>query len=179
MNEGINLLDPNRKGENLMPERRMRLIRLVAVGMLFLVSVSAVILFILVSLSPLPELKRQEQSLRLTLSESSNDMVKLALLDERTESIAALLKDRKSYEQTLSLLQAKLPQNAKITSIRIDDNTLIVTVDSRSLTSLDTFLNGMIGYVQQKKGFSQVTLTSLANDTVRNDYSLTVSLLML
>lgn len=179
MSEGINLLEPNSKSESKMAARRMQIMRYVAVGMLFTVSVSSVILFILVSLSPLPELKRQEEALRLTLSQSSEDMAKLALLNERTESIGTLLEERKSYEQILVLLQDKLPSNVTISSIRVEQQNLIVTVESKSLNALDSFINGLVGYVEEKKGFSQVTLTTLANDNIRNDYSLTLNLVML
>ena len=153
--------------------------RITAVSLLFAVSVSAVIVFILIALSPLPELQRQEQSLRLNLSNSSTDMAKLALLDERTGVIAKLLSERTSYDQTIGLLQDTLPSNATISSLRVEGDILVVTVESRSLQALDTFLNGLIGYVQEKKGFSQVTLSSLSSDNVRNDYSLTVNLIML
>jgi Tfp pilus assembly protein PilN len=176
MNEGINLLDPNRQSDNSVPVKRLQFVRYFAVGLLFLVSVSSVILFMLVSLSPLPELQRQEASLRSTLSQSGEDMAKLALLDERATAINALLKERSSYEEVLSLLQDKLPNNAQIVSIRLDQQTLVLTIESRSLTALDSFLNGLIGYVQEKNTFSQVTMTSLANDNVRNDYSMVVSL---
>lgn len=150
-----------------------------AIGLLFIVSVSSVTLFILISLSPLPELKRQEQGLRNTLAQSSEDMAKLALLDERTGAIADLLEQRTSYDKTIELLQNKLPSNAAISSIRVDQKTLVVTVESNSLQSLDTFLNGMIGYVQGKEAFSQVTMTSLSTDAETNGYSLTVSMVML
>ena len=179
MSDSINLLDPNKKNENLLPAKRMHFMNIFAVGLLFLVSVSSVTLFILISLSPLPELKRQEQGLRGTLAQSSEDMAKLALLDERTGAIADLLSKRTSYDKTLDLLQKKLPNNAAISSIRIDQNTLVVTIESKSLQALDTFLSGIIGYVEQKEAFSQVSMTSLSTEAESNGYSLTVSLVML
>ncbi|MBA3724506.1 MAG: hypothetical protein H0W89_06525 [Candidatus Levybacteria bacterium] len=179
MSEGINLLDANKKNENILPVRRIHFMRIMAVSMLFVVSVSAVIVFILIALSPLPELQRQEQSLRLNLSNSSADMAKLALLDERTSVITKLLSERTSYDQTIGLLQDTLPDNATISSLRVEGDILVVTVESRSLQALDTFLNGLINYVQEKKGFSQVMLSSLSSDNVSNDYSLTVHLILL
>lgn len=179
MSESINLLDPNKKNATSAPTKRLQIMRIVAVGMLFIVSVASVILFILVSLSPLPQLKSKEEALRLTLSQSSNDMAKLALVQERATSLEILLKERNQYEGILTMLQEKLPANADITSIRVDQNTMVLTVESRSLASLDSFLNGVIGYVQEKKAFSQVTMSSLATDNVRNEYALTVTLGML
>lgn len=179
MNETINLLDPNKDSKSIVSQKRMQFMRFFAMGLLFLVSVSSIILFMLVSLSPLPELQRQEQELRLTLSQSSNDMAKMALLSERTTSIESLITKRKSYDQTIALLQERLPRNAEITSIRVDQEQLVMTVESKSLNALDGFLNGLIGLVQEKKTFSQVTLSTLANDNVRNDYTMTVSMVLL
>lgn len=179
MSDGINLLDPNKKQENALPEKRMRYMRFVAGALLFIVSASAFILFMLVSLSPLPALQRQEQSLRITLSNNSTDITKFALLHERATSISEFLKNRKSYDKILTLLQEKLPSNATISSIRVEQNTLVVTVKSTSLSALDGFMNSLIGYVQEKKGFKQATMTSLSTDDVTNDYALTVSLVML
>lgn len=179
MNETINLLDPNKDNNSAKSLKRLQLMRFFAIGMLFIVSASSIILFMLVSLSPLPELQRQEQALRLNLSESSEEMAKMALLAERTSAIESLLTKRTSYDQILSLLEERLSANAAITSIRVEQETLVVTIESRSLASLDTFLNGVIALVQEQKTFSQVTLSSLSSDNVRNEYSMTVRLVML
>src|SRR6266498_4593159 len=155
MNNGINLLDPNKNKTTIVPARNMLIMRIIAGGLLFAVSVTSIVLFILVAVSPLPELRRQEASYRLTLSAAHPDMAKLALLDERTTAVSGLLSQRKSYEQILEFIQGKLSSDVAISTIQVDNKTMALTVDSRSLQSLDTFLNKLILSVQEKKGFSQ------------------------
>lgn len=179
MNEGINLLDPNKKKSASLAVRRMEGLRLFAGSLLFIVAVASVILFILVAISPLPTLQKQQHSLELTLSSSKNDIAKLAYINERTTSIDEVLTKRQSMDQTIALLQSKLAGNTKVSAIRADKNILTVTVESKSLQSLDDFLNGVVGYVKNKQAFSQVTLTELTSDEVNNVYSMTVSLVLL
>lgn len=179
MSNGINLLDPHNKSDNALASKRVNAMRFTAIGLLFIVSASSIVLFLMVSLSPLPELKRQEHSLRLTLSEQSADIAKVAVLNERASAIDKVLKERKSYEEILKLLQEKLPSNVTINSLRVLDNSIVMTVESKSLTELDSFIVGLMQYIEEKKAFSQLTLSSLATDNVRNDYSMTITLVML
>jgi hypothetical protein len=179
MNEGINLLDPNKENTPGVVNRRVLGLRAIAMGMLFLVSASSIILFILVTLSPLPELKKQETSLRATLATSHTDMAKLSLVNERAASIQTLLASRKSFDQTLELIQSKLPSGVDISAIQIDANIVSVTVESKSLKQLDDFINGLVGLVAEKNGFSRVTMTSLINDDSQSKYSVSLNLLLL
>lgn len=179
MNNGINLLDPHNKTESVIASKRITAMRFTAIALLFIVSVSSIVLFIMVALSPLPELQRQEQSLRLTLSEQSTDIAKVAVLNDRANAIDSLLKERRSYEELLQLLQAKLPSNVSINALRVLDNSVQVTVESNSLSELDTFIAGLIQYINEKKAFSQLTLSNLSTDNVRNNYSMTINLVML
>ncbi len=74
------------------------------IGLLFIVSVTSVILFILVAISPLPALKEQEASLQQTLTRSKDDVVKFDLLKERMSTINTTLSQRQSLTAILLLL---------------------------------------------------------------------------
>ncbi len=179
MSEGINLLEPNKNTRPAVFLQRLQTMRVITIGLLFIISVSSVILFILVTLSPLPALQRQEQYLRQTLSASKNDIVKLAIVNGQTTSIEKLLTERKSLDQPLSLVQNKLSSDIVESQIQADNTNIVVTVESSSLQSLDTFLNGLVGYVQEKKAFSKATLVDLTEDATSNKYSVTVQLNLL
>jgi hypothetical protein len=179
MNEGINLLEPTQKKSSEIFLKRIQTTRFIMVGLLFIVSVASVILFILVTISPLPALQAQEQSLMQTLSQSKSDVVKYELLNERVEAISGVMKKRQSPDQTIALVQSKLPSDSKITAIKSDNKTMSLTIESPSLQSLDTFINGLINYVQEKKFFSNVTLTNLTTDETNNAYAVTLSVNLL
>ncbi|MGH7204153.1 MAG: hypothetical protein ACREHC_06945 [Candidatus Levyibacteriota bacterium] len=179
MNEGINLLDPGKKNKKSTTMLRLEGMRLFASSLLFIVSAASIILFILVAISPLPALQKQEHSLELNLSNSKEDIARLAYVNERTTSINEVISKRQSLDQTLKLLQTKLPSDAKVTALKADKNVLTVTVQSKSLQSLDVFLNGVVSFVQAKNAFSQVTLNELASDEVDNVFSMTLNLVLL
>ena len=174
MNEGINLLNPHKESTPVAFVHRIRIMRIITIGLLFTVSVSAIILFILVALSPLPALQNQEQSLRQTLSQSKNDIVKLTLVNERTSAIDTVLNKRKQLDQVLALIQSTLTGNATVTAIQGDEKSMTLTVESSSLQTLDAFLNGLIGFVQEKKALSRVILVDLTTDEANNQYAVTV-----
>lgn len=176
MNEGINLLDQNKKSSGFILPGHLQKMRIIVIGLLFIVSVSSIILFILVAFSPLPALQTQEKSLEQTLLLSKSDIVKLALVKERTTSISTLLSKRGNLDQTLSLVQDKVPANTTVTSLQVDSTGILLTAESSSLQDLDTFLNGLIQYVQEKKVFSQVILVDLATDQTNGEYAVSVRL---
>lgn len=176
MNEGINLLEPIKKGSSISFLRHIQLMRLIVVSILFVVSISSVILFILVSLSPLPVLKQQQTSLEQTITSSKNYIVMLALTKERAASISQFLNTRHKYGQTLRVIQSKLSGNDTVTALQTSTSGLLVTVDSNSLEDIDNFLNSVIVLVQQKEYFSQVIMVDLALNQNNNDYEVILQL---
>jgi hypothetical protein len=176
MNEGVNLLEPNKNTGPGNILHHLQVMRIITVFLLFIISVSAVIIFILVSISPLPELKNQEQSLQQTLLQSKSDIVKLSLVKEQTDAINQLITNRQSLDVPLSMIEYYLSSDMTVTDIQTDNKTILLTVESPSLKSLDTFLNGIIGYVQEKKVFSSAILVDLTTDQTDNEYALTVQL---
>jgi hypothetical protein len=179
MNEAINLLEPRKKGASEVLLRRLDKTRVIMTGILFIVSVASVILFILVALSPLPALQNQEQTMQDTLARSKNDIVKYELVNERLDAISTTLAKRQVLDQDLSLIESKIPPDVRIIEIKANNLNVTMTVESQSLQSLDSFLNGLIGYVQNKISFSDVTMSALTTNSVNNSYDITVSLSLL
>ena len=130
----------------------------------------------MVALSPLPALQRQEQFLQQTLSASKDSMVKLSFVNTQADAISGLINKRKSFDQPISLIQAKLSSDMNVQQIQVDDTSVLVTVERNSLLSLETFLNGLVGYVQSKNTFSKLTLIDLVQDQATNGYALTIQL---
>lgn len=176
MNEGLNLLEPNKTTGpgNLL--HHLQVMRIITIGLLFIISVTSVVIFILVSISPLPGLKNQEQTLEETLQQSRNDIVTLGIVNGQTTAISMLMNNRETFNIPLSLIKYYISSDMRVTTIQADNKTITVTVESQSLQSLDTFLNGLIGYVQEKKVFSNVTLVDLTTDQSNNTFALTVQL---
>jgi len=179
MNEGINLLGQNKTTSGVILPGPLQRMRFIVIGLLFIVSVSSVILFILVAFSPLPALQTQEKNLEQTLLSSKSDIVKLSLVKERTTSISNLLAKRQNLDQRLGLVQDKISGNTTVTSLQADNTGILLTVESSSLQDLENFLNGLTQYVQERKAFSRVILVDLATDQTNGEYAVSVHIISL
>lgn len=177
MNSGINLLTEKKK-VNSPFLKQLNLMRFFAVALLFGVSAASIILFILIALSPIPELQRQEQVALTTLSQSHTEMAKLAVVNERMDAVAKVLETRTNYDKILSAVKSKMPNSVSITAFTIEQRTINVTVTSRSLLSIDSFITNVIQASGDKKEFSQVTLKNLSRDDQTTLYSATLTILL-
>lgn len=180
MKSNINLLQDKKKNQaSILPTGAMYTLRFSAVSLLFIVSVSSIILFILISLSPLPKLKQQEQLALANLSQYHTDMLKLFLIKERTGVIQGILAKRTSYDTVLNAIQTKLPYGVEVRAMNIEKDTVLLTVSSGSLELLSTFIDSLTQLVTEKKTFSQITMSHLSIEQERKTYSVTLALLLL
>ncbi len=177
MNSGINLLAEKKK-INSPFLKQLPVMRFFAVALLFGVSAASIILFILVALSPIPELQQQEQAAITALSNAHPEMAKLAVVNERTNTITKILATRSSYDKTLGAIKTKMPSTVSLTAFTIEKNTVNITVSSKSLLSIDSFINNVMIASGDKKEFSQVTLKKLSQDNLTNQFSATLSILL-
>jgi Tfp pilus assembly protein PilN len=173
----INLLEDKNKGD-LSRKDSFRAMRFGTIGLLFVVSASSIILFILISLSPLPSLRAQERTDIATLSANHTDMAKLFYIKERTTVIESVLSKRLSYDSVLEDIQSKLPNGVEMESIKLEKNTLSIIVSSKSLELLNTFTTSLTNEVNEKKNFSKITLSSLSLEEEKG-YLTTLTLVML
>lgn len=171
----INLLDSKDKTAPTYNVANQRMLRRIAVGLLFLVSTCAVIVYILIAVSPLPELKRQRKAASLNLSLSSKEIIKLSLIKERTDNITQLISKRPKTDKVLEEFQNKLPANVEIESMKIKKKNLIVVVSSKSLFSLNTFLAEIMKN-ENSSTYSSIALANLGVNTEKNNFSMTLDI---
>lgn len=155
------------------------MMRWIAIGLLFLVSVSSMILFFLIALSPLPELQQQQDERLATLATLRVPMTKVLLLQERMDTISGLLAKRNDVDKTIQSVLSKLPTDVSVTSIALKENNLEVTVTSQSLSSIDLFLNTMVTASEENNEFSMVILKDVSRDDQSQNFSSTISVTVL
>ena len=170
MSKGINLLGEKKKKIITPGLRKLQILRLIASGLLFIVAACAIVLMILISFSPLPKLRQQENISRLNLSHYHDDMAKIQIIQDRIKIISDLLTKRSMADEKIDLIKSNTPNNVTIKSLTIDKSTISVVVTSSSLLPIDTFLNNLINRTGNKKDFSNVTLTSFIRQDVDNTY---------
>lgn len=176
MSSGINLLGHKEQTPISPFANRMRLLRGIAVAFLFIVSVSSMILSILIAVSPLPQLQKQEEASLATMGQFHPDIAKLALVNDRANNISQLLASRSNFDQIIELVKNQMPQGIAITSLTMSKNAIALTVSSASLNQLDVFMNNLVRVSQGQKNFSKVTMTDLSIDEEKNLYLLTINI---
>ncbi|HVF69834.1 MAG TPA: PilN domain-containing protein, partial [Xanthomonadales bacterium] len=172
----INLLDYKSKKTNIQKHKAHAPLRTVAISLLFLVSTLSVVLFILIALSPLPELSKKKRAAQFNLSLATKDIVRLGLINDRVDGISAIIKKRPRYDELLDKIQNKLPPGVAIESFQIKKNNLSINVNSRSLFSLNEFLNSMVGGNDSASEFPSIKLSNISNSEPGNDFLVTLNI---
>lgn len=179
MNNNINLL--GHKDQKVVPRasQKLKLLRVIAVLLLFGISTAAVMLYILIYFSALPAAQEREQAALATLSQSHAEMQKIALIQDRLNGIQMVLAQRTQYEKVIESLQNKMPPILKVYEVNISKKNATITVTSTSLDALETFINNLVDAAGTKREYSQVTLNSIVSDDTTGIFSLTVSMALL
>ncbi len=175
MNKGINLLKAKQYRFNV-PSDRLGRLRVLAIGSLFIVSVTSIIILILIVLSPLPQLKRQEQDAKSLLSRSHKDIAKFLFVNKRADTIGDIFLKQKNYSKTIEALQANIPNGVEIVEFKITKDNLSFTFSSKSLKLTDLLINNVTKLVQERKEYSKVILKDFSTEDENRGFLLTLLL---
>ena len=179
MNNNINLLGHRDQISVPRASQKLKLLRVIAVLLLFGVSSASVMLYILIYFSALPLAQQREQEALATIAQSHGEMAKIALIQDRLNGIAVVLSQRSQYEKFIESLQNKMPAGLAIYQVSISKKNATITLTSTSLETLETFLTSLVDTANAKKEYSQVTLNSLVSDDQSSVFTLTVSMMLL
>jgi hypothetical protein len=177
---GINLLVDRRNVRPLAPlKRRLRIFRLSAIAILFGVGAASVILSVLILLSPLPQLKRDEQKARDDLAAYRIDINKLAFINDRGDGIRQIISKRSSYDKKLDVIESKMPAGVSFDGLTIVRKNYTLRFSSTNLASLNELLDSIVSITGTARGrdFSRVYLTSLSTDEEKMRFVLVIDLL--
>lgn len=179
MNSGINLLTTNKRVSALTPYiSKLKILRLIAMIMLFGVSVAAVIIFIFIQVSPLPALQKQRADSVGALSQFHPQMSEIAYINERLKSASAVMSQRAPFDDRIASLNAKTPPGLSITNIAMKKTNITLTATATSLATVDAFLTNLTQAVEEKKEYSEVLLNSLSKDEENGKFTLTIKLVL-
>lgn len=161
MNKGINLLGFEKKITINANLKKLKLLRILGVGLLFGISGLSIILFLFIALSPLPALQDEEKAALNRLAVHHPDIAQLFLINDRVKSGEVILSKRTNYNEILTEVRGVMPDDMTVGGLIIKKEEFSITVLSRSLLALDEFLNSLIAKSEEKKHFSKVLLTKL------------------
>lgn len=164
MSSEINLLYSKRQLRRYRLAVKVRLIRYIALGILFLVTIVSVGFFMLVVASPLPSLKKQETQLTQGLTQSKEEIRQQTLISLRMNDIATITKKRSQYDQVLNTLSSKLPDGTSLVDFSAEKKQVTLIANSADVTDLETYMKTLSSLVASKTMFSRVFLDSLSVD---------------
>lgn len=173
-NSSINLLDFKVKATPKRSFKAQKALRLTAIGLLFTVSFLSVVFFILVALSPIPQLNKQKDNLAATLSASHGDVAKLYIVNDRVNAISSFITQRQQFDSKINYIQSKISPGVSIDGISAEKKSLVVTLSSKSLLPLNKLINEISNVEQAPKDFSNVRLKALTRDEENNKFLLTI-----
>ena len=108
MNKGINLLGFEKKITINANLKKLKLLRILGVGLLFGISGLSIILFLFIALSPLPALQDEEKAALNRLAVHHPDIAQLFLINDRVKSGEVILSKRTNYNEILTEVRGLL-----------------------------------------------------------------------
>lgn len=161
MSNEINLLYSKKQQRLNAFASKARVARLIAVGLLFLVAASSIVLFLLVIASPLPSLAQKQKSLEDTLKTSHDKIVNLTLASIRLSDIKSIFSKRSHYGDYLKALRDILPTGVEMTEFTVNKESIAITVSSSSLESLETYFLSLSALVEKGALYQKVYVNIL------------------
>ena len=175
MNNSINLIDYRSKISTSSHSKKQKYLKIIAISLLFTVSTSSIVFFILIALSPLPELRNQYKKVASALALSNDDIIKQEVVKDRVSNVRGIIDERADFDKVLEHIQSKLVSGVAIDGVIMEKNNLSITVTSKSLLLIDNFLNELTSAELENK-FPKVSLKSLKNEENSNAFLLTLTL---
>lgn len=173
MNKTINLLIPEKN--DLVLLKRIQLLRLLSLSMLFIVIVSVVSVFFLILVSPLPSLRQQENAALEKLATLRTKSSRLFLVRERLAKIDKILAQRPTFEKSFARIEQEMPGGVVIDRIRTTETTFAITFSSSSLATITQFIANIQNMKAEDKLFNSLLLSQLSYSQDLQKYTVTVN----
>lgn len=177
MNKGINLLIDKRSVKTSPLTKRLKAFRLSAIAILFGSSAFAIIINMLIILSPLPQLRQEEQKQLDNLSVYNLEIAKLSFINDRGDNIHKILDQRPSYDKNITAVQEKIPQDVNFDSFSINNKNYTLKFSGKNLESINLLLDSLMAMTGKKKEYIKIYLTSLSVDELSHNFIMIVDLL--
>jgi Tfp pilus assembly protein PilN len=172
MNENINFL--RNKKSQVKKNQAEIILRVCAIGTLFLVAFAAVGMFVLRTQSKLSALEQEENQLQKNLSLIQDRTIKFILVQDRIKSISQTLKTRSSISPVVEKIMTQIPKDVILTDLSIDKKKVIINISSSSLASLNIYTNTLSKTENASILFRSVVMDSLTFDG-KSRYSMQIN----
>lgn len=173
MQKEINLL-PKKHIGFLAQEKTIVIFRVITVFSAIFVLCSFVVIFFLQKNYSLTAIQSQQASVTSKLALLHDKTTKEVALIDRTKKIASILKTRADLVDKISLIQKQAPQDVTIDTLTISKTDVSFLVTSKSLTSLQKFIDALTNLVAKKTLLQKITIDNVVIDQVSGTYSVNI-----
>lgn len=178
MNSEINLISKN-DAQAIKEKKRLKTIRAIAVVSLVFIALTSVLIFIISSQLSLSSIRKDENSTLQSISFLNKKAAKLAIMNDRLKDISDILQKRKNYISAINTLLQLMPPDVYTATLELDKKNVLLVVNSRSLLSIDKFLNSIIDLSSKKQTINGVIIESLTVNEKTGNYSLSIKIILL
>lgn len=173
MNTTINLLLRTDE-ESLKRKKKIKIFNLAAAASLIGIGLISIIIFVLLQVISPKSIKKEQEDVIEKMSRFQSRQVKLFIFNNRVENIDKILKIRKDLSKTTSSLLAKIPSGLSIDNLEVDDKSIIISGQSKSLLTISEFIDNLTDMVHKKEIIKSLTLISLLLDENRSTYQVSI-----
>lgn len=169
MSNDINLL--LYKNSELQRERKkVRIANTIAITFSIIVGIASMFAFVLIqSVNPSSIAQEQESTLK-EISRLQDKQAKLFIINDRLTNIEEVFQDREDLSKNINSLLSNAPNNLSIENLEMDNKSLVLTISSSSLLSINDFINNLIDMARKKEIIRSLTLSGLTFDESKNTY---------
>jgi Tfp pilus assembly protein PilN len=154
--------------------RRLKYLRISALGLLLVVALISIVFFIITITLPISSVKKEQQQALTGISQLHNKLVAYSLISERLTNISKITLSRKNFPQMTSKILETIPQYVAVDSLSFEANVFTLSVTSDSLIPLNILINDMISLSNKEKEqiIKNLIIKNLSFDAKSGKYSL-------
>jgi hypothetical protein len=173
MNDSINLVSP--KNEQLENEqKRLRIVRISAFVIMFLVAAIAVLIFVINLTLPISSIKRNEEVTLSNIAALHKKLVQYHFVEDRVNHLANVIAKRNKVPDIVDALLAVTPTDLSINSMQVDVKKISLIMSGGSLVSMNRFIDDVTMLGQQKNLIKNIVVQQLSLDVRNSKYSISI-----
>ena len=159
---------------NRRKQKKLKLVRRVAIIFLFIVGGLSLLSFFLNLSSPINSIKKQQEDVISQITAQQQKAAKIQIVNGRVSVIKQIYSQRPDFSDILSLVSSKQSEDTSLKGLDIEPASVSVTFSSISLLSLNNLLNGLIDGSKKEQEIKSVFLEDLSVSSTQASYTMTV-----
>jgi len=175
MNNGINLVVKRVEPQAALLQKRIKLLRIIALSGLGLVTLVSIVLFIMIIASPLPNLREKESNLFTSLNQENSKIQRVVFVDKQLDHIQNILATRTKLPAVLSDVLTSM-SGIRIVTYSSTPKAIEMTLETTQLSQIESLLNTLTVLSEQGKIFSTIVVSDLNVSPSSNSYQFRVSM---